>query len=175
MITDLCFFERHHRFIYLCVLRSFAQLRSHGPSGGDRANPRHHRFIDLLRARVLRSASFSWSFKRLLSKSRRRTPGAECVRAFIRVRVSTSVERELLVASAMIVLSEIDLRFAPSSGSRGGFSESSKSRQRVCRSAFLRLVTELPAASAMIEPAEIDIRCALSSRSRGGFNESQNL
>ena len=80
--------------------------------------------------------------------------------------------RALPVASAMIVLSEIDLRFAPSSASWGGFSESSKSRQRVCRSAFLRLVTELPAASAMIEPSEIDIPCALSSRSRGGFKES---
>ena len=163
---------------------------------------RHHRFNYLLRVRVLRSASFSWSLTGRLSKYttpslhlplacsgpslcfilvvlqavtrqiRRRTLGAECVRPVIRVRVSTSAERELLVASAMIVLSEIDLRFAPSSGSRGGFSDSSKSRQRVCRSAFLRLVTELPAASAMIEPAEIDIRCALSSRSRGGFNQS---
>ena len=86
----------------------------------------------VLRARVLRSASFSRSLTLLFGKSRRRTPVAECARTFILAIDSTS-----------------------------GFTESSKSLQPVCRSALLRSGRDRPAAFAMSELAEIDIRCAI--------------
>ena len=92
----------------------------------------HHRFSYRLRARVLRSASLSWSLTLLVVQSRRRTPVAECARAFVRVFDSAS-----------------------------GVTESSKSLHQLCCSAFLRLDRDLPAAFATIELAEIDIRCAI--------------
>ena len=140
MITDLCFSNDTIASSTSACSGPALMSACSGPSlhfvlmvpQGQSRESNHHRFSYLLRARVLRSASFSWSLTLLFVQSRRRTPVAECARAFIRMFDSTS-----------------------------GVTESSKSLQPVCRSALLRLDRDLPAVFAMIELAEIDIRCAI--------------
>ena len=136
MITGLCFRTTPLLHIRLRAQVPHLRLHAHVPHfasfswslRGNRGNQ-----VTIASATLCVLGSFAPLHSRgPVVQSRRRTPVAECARAFIRVFDSAS-----------------------------GVTESSKSLHQLCCSAFLRLDRDLPAAFATIELAEIDIRCAI--------------